>query len=169
MSNTISQFLLPEFDHEMAVLKQHLALVPEHQVSFRPHARSMTLGRLAGHLVEIPRWAVFALAQDEFHLNPPGEPEPDRFHLTNRAEALERFDQILAEARAAIAAATDEEMVRPWTFKKAGKTVLTMPKITVLRTFTMNHMIHHRAQLGVYLRLLDIPIPGSYGPSADTV
>lgn len=167
MSMNISQALLPEFDHEMAILRKTLERVPEGQVSFQPHPKSMTLGRLAGHLVEMPAWVLVGIGQSEFHMNPPGGPETERYQLTNRAEAIARFDRDVAAARQALAGASDEVLMQPWTFKKGGHTVLTMPKIGVVRSFAMNHMIHHRAQLGVYLRLVGVPVPGTYGPSAD--
>jgi uncharacterized damage-inducible protein DinB len=85
----------------------------------------------------------------------------------SRAELLATFDQNIARAREAIAEATDEELFKPWSLLNNGNTILTLPKIAVLRSFVMNHMIHHRAQLGVYLRLNDIPVPSVYGPSAD--
>jgi uncharacterized damage-inducible protein DinB len=87
--------------------------------------------------------------------------------IKNRKQALEMFDQNVADAKKGIAAATDEQLMKPWSLLKTGQTIMTMPKIVVLRSFVLNHTIHHRAQMGVYLRLNDIPVPSIYGPSAD--
>jgi uncharacterized damage-inducible protein DinB len=164
---TISQSLLPEFDHEFANLRKTLERVPEGQAGFRPHDKSMTLGRLAGHLAECPMWGIVSLDRDLFDIAPPGQPHGESYVMTSRAELLARFDADLAKARAAIASTSDAAMMQPWTFAKGGKPLVTMPRIAVLRGYLLNHMIHHRAQLGVYLRLVGVPVPALYGPSAD--
>ncbi len=166
MSQMISQSLLPEFDMEMANSRKVLERVPEGQLAFRPHAKSFALGRLAGHVAEMPMWALMTLGQDELELRPSG-PAYTAHVLESRAATLGFFDETLRQARALLESATDETMMRPWTLKDQGKTVLVMPKVAVFRSFVMNHMIHHRAQLGVYLRMNDVPVPGLYGPSAD--
>lgn len=166
MSQMISQSLLPEFDLEMANTRKLLERVPETQLGFRPHAKSFTLGRLAGHVAEMPMWAVMTLGQDELELRPSG-PSYAAHVLESTATTLAFFDERLRQARALLEAATDETMMRRWTLKDAGQTVLVMPKVAVFRSFVMNHMIHHRGQLGVYLRMNDVPVPGLYGPSAD--
>ena len=166
MSQMISQSLLPEFDMEMANTRTILERVPEGQRAFRPHAKSFTLGRLAGHVAEMPMWGVMTLAQDELELRPDG-PSYTAHVLESKVETLAFFDEQLRQARALLASATDETMMRPWTLKDQGQTILVMPKVAVFRSFVMNHMIHHRGQLGVYLRLNDVPVPGLYGPSAD--
>ena len=167
MSMMISQSLLPEFDIEMANARKTLERVPEGKPDFRPHPKSMTLARLAGHVAEIPMWAVMTLGQTELDLNPLGAPPSKAFEMTSRAEALARFDEQLKAARAALAAVTDEAMMQTWTLKSGGQTILAMPRVAVMRSFVMNHLIHHRAQLGVYLRMNDVPVPSIYGPSAD--
>lgn len=165
MSTTISQSLLPEFDREMASTRKTLERVPEGHPDFRPHPKSMPLSRLAGHVAEIPMWAVFALTQDEFDM---GNRRPeDAFVMTSRQQALARFDDEMTKARAALTEATDADLMKTWSLKRGGQTIMAMPKIAVLRSFVMNHMIHHRAQLGVYLRMNDLPVPSIYGPSAD--
>ncbi len=166
MSFVISQSLLPEFDLEMANSRKLVERVPETQVAFRPHMKSFTLGRLAGHVAEMPMWAVMTLAHDELELRPTG-PGYAAHVLESKATTLAFFDEQLRQARALLVAATDETMMRPWTLKDQGQTMLVMPKVAVLRSFVMNHMIHHRGQLGVYLRMNDVPVPGLYGPSAD--
>jgi uncharacterized damage-inducible protein DinB len=167
MSTMISQSLLPEFDQEMSNLRKTLERVPEGKPDFRPHQKSMTLSELAGHLAEIPTWATMTFAHDEFDVNPPSGPKYQPYLMTTRAELLAKFDTDLKQARAGLAATTDDKMMATWTLKNAGQTILAMPRVAVVRSFVMNHMVHHRAQLGVYLRMNDVPVPGLYGPSAD--
>lgn len=167
MSTTISQSMLPEFDMEMANTRRVLERVPEMQGAFAPHTKSMTLAQLAGHVAEIPLWGVMTLGHDEFDVRPNGVAAFTPYHLTTTAEALKFFDENLRQARALLVNATDETMMRTWSLKDNGRIVLAMPKVAVMRSFVMNHMIHHRAQLGVYLRMNNVPIPGLYGPSAD--
>jgi uncharacterized damage-inducible protein DinB len=127
----------------------------------------MTLSQLAGHLAEIPTWATMTFAQDEFDVNPSSGPKYQPYLMTTRADLLTKFDADLKQARAGLAATTDDKMMATWTLKSGGQTILAMPRVAVARSFVMNHMIHHRAQLGVYLRMNDVPVPGLYGPSAD--
>jgi uncharacterized damage-inducible protein DinB len=163
----ISQALLPEFDMEMANTRKTLERVPDDKLGWKPHEKSMPLGRLAGHLAELPSWAVNTIAQDTLDIAPVDGPTFKAVTATSRQEALDLFDKHVSEARAAIADASDDELMKPWSLLKGGQTLMTMPKIVVLRGFVMNHNIHHRAQLGVYLRLNDIAVPSIYGPSAD--
>jgi uncharacterized damage-inducible protein DinB len=167
MSNMISESMLPEFDIEMTNTRKVLERVPERQPAFRPHAKSFTLGRLAGHVAEMPLWAVMTLGHDDLDMRPNGVATFKAYELTSTADTLAYFDENLRQARALLASATDETMMRPWSLKDNGQTLMTMPKVAVMRGFVMNHMIHHRAQLGVYLRLNDVAVPGLYGPSAD--
>jgi uncharacterized damage-inducible protein DinB len=167
MSLNISQSLLPEFDVEIANTRKVLERVPEGTPDFRPHEKSMTLGRLAGHVAEIPMWATMTLEQDELDMSPPGGASFEASVMGSRKDLLAKFDEQVRKARAALAKTTDEAMMRTWTLKNAGQTVLAMPRVSVMRSFVMNHMIHHRAQLGVYLRMNNVPVPGIYGPSAD--
>jgi len=163
----ISQALLPEFDHEMSNTRKTLERIPENDLGWKPHPKSMTLGRLAGHVAEMPGWAVPTIAQDSLDIAPAGTPRPQGTVAQSRQHVLELFDKNVKDARAAIAAASDEQLMKPWSLLVGGKTIFTMPKIAVLRSMVMNHTIHHRAQLGVYLRLNNIPVPSIYGPSAD--
>ena len=162
----LSEALLPEFDHEMANTRKTLERIPEDKLGWKPHEKSGTLSWLATHLANLPSWSVLTLDQDSFDL-----PSPESRRQTppanSRKEVLETFDKNVAAARAAIARASDAHLLKPWTLRSAGKTVLTLPKIAVLRSFVMSHSIHHRAQLGVYLRLNNVPVPAIYGPSAD--
>ncbi|HWZ33933.1 MAG TPA: DinB family protein [Bryobacteraceae bacterium] len=162
----LSQMLLPEFDQEMANTRKTLERVPAGKTDWKPHEKSMTLGRLAGHVAELPGWAVETLKRDELEVMPPGQP-PQPFVSGSAQELLAMFDKKTAEARAALEQASNDDMMKPWTLKVRGNVAFTLPKAAVLRGFVMNHLIHHRAQLGVYLRLNDIPVPALYGPSAD--
>jgi len=160
---TVSEILLPEYDQEFANARKVLEVVPEEKFSWKPHDKSMTLGRLASHVAETGGWAALTILQDKLELTPGQKP----FSAENRAELLAAFDRMTAEGRAAIAGAHDAAMGRQWSLLVGGHTVFTMPRAAVLRTMVMNHMIHHRAQLSVYLRLLDVKVLGMYGPTAD--
>ncbi len=167
MSTTISQTLLPEFDQEFANARKMLERVPEDRPDFRPHPKSMTLAELAGHVGEVPLWAVKTLEGDEFETKPASGPAYAPIIMTSRSSLLAGFDDMVSQARGLLVATTDEAMTRTWSLKSGGKAVLAMPKATVMRLFVMNHLVHHRAQLGVYLRMNDVPVPGMYGLSAD--
>lgn len=163
----IAHSLLPEFDMEMANTRKTLERVPDEKFEFKPHPKSGSMGWLAGHLANLPLWAVMTLKDDTLDIAPAGGPPFKLPEIKNRKQALEVFDQNVADAKKGIATATDEQLMRPWSLLKTGQTIMTMPKIAVLRSFVLNHIIHHRAQMGVYLRLNDIPVPSIYGPSAD--
>ncbi len=164
----IKDGLLAEFDVEMANTRKSLERVPEDKLGWKPHAKSGTMGWLATHVATLPGWAAETIEKDSFDLAPPGGAEPPRpAEAASRRELLARFDECVAKGRAAIASADDARMFTSWTLLKGGQTIFSMPKIAVLRSFVMNHLIHHRAQLGVYLRLNDVPVPALYGPSAD--
>lgn len=162
----IGKSLLPEFDYEMANTRKTLERVPDDKWDWKPHDKSFPMGNLATHLANLPSWGTLAVGSDSFDLAPGGQPvrTPE---LNSTQVVLAKFDENVAATRAAIASANDEDLFKPWTLLSNGKTIMTLPKIAVLRSFVVNHMIHHRAQLGVYLRLNDIPVPSIYGPSAD--
>ena len=160
---SFSQTLLPEFDEEMQKTRKMLERIPDDKFDYQPHPRSMTLGRLASHVAEIPSWAIVTLEQELFELPADFKPEI----ATSRNELLQKFDQGVIGARARIAAASDQDWQKIWTMKFAGNTIMSIPRAAVMRGAILNHLIHHRAQLGVYLRLNDIAVPGLYGPSAD--
>jgi len=163
----LSESLLPEFDNEMANTRKTLERVPLEKFDWKPHEKSTAMGGLATHLSNIPTWAGHTIDQDSLDLAPGGKPLPPIERAKSQAELLATFDGNVAKARAAIADASDAELFKPWSLMMNGNTMLTLPKIAVLRSFVMNHLIHHRAQLGVYLRLNDIAVPSIYGPSAD--
>lgn len=163
---SLSKALLPEFDHEMANTRKTLERVPDDKFDWKPHEKSFAMGALAGHLANLPSWGSLTVGSDSFDLAPGGQPVTQS-PLSSGQDVLATFDKNVAATRAAIAGASDEELFKHWTLMSNGNTILTLPKIAVLRSFVMNHLIHHRAQLGVYLRLNDIPVPSIYGPSAD--
>lgn len=164
----LAESLLPEFDQEMATTRRLLERVPEERASWTPHPKSTGLGPLAAHIANLPWFATRALTGTEHDFNPPGGPRftPQAFEST--AKTLQTFDERVREARAAIASASDADLAVAWTLKNGGHTIFTLPRIAVLRTLMMNHIIHHRGQLSVYLRLNDVPLPSIYGPTADS-
>ena len=163
----LSESLLPEFDNEMVGTRKTLERVPVDKSDWKPHEKSAAMGGLATHLCNIPTWVMYTIEQDSLDLAPGGQPLPQMEMAKSNAELVATFDANVAKARAAIAGASDVELFKPWSLMSNGKVLMTLPKIAVLRSFVMNHLIHHRAQLGVYLRLNDIPVPSIYGPSAD--
>jgi uncharacterized damage-inducible protein DinB len=148
----------------MATTRRTLERVPEDKMDWRPHQKSMTMGRLACHIAEIPGFASSAARADSMDL---AKGEYKEIQATGRQQLLEAFDQTVAEARSAIANIGDAELMKPWSLRRGEITLLRMPKAAVIRTLTMNHLIHHRGQLSVYLRLTDTAVPSIYGPSAD--
>jgi uncharacterized damage-inducible protein DinB len=158
-----SQTLLPEFDEEMKNTRKILECVPDGKFDYKPHPKSMTLARLATHVAEMPSWASITIDQDVLEMDPAFKPRT----AASREELLKLFDESAAAAREKIAGASDEHWAQTWTFKAGGQTIIAMPRSAVMRGMVMNHLIHHRAQLGVYLRLNEVEIPGIYGPSAD--
>jgi uncharacterized damage-inducible protein DinB len=159
----IAQAILPEFDQEMGNTRKTLERVPDNKWDYKPHTKSGTMGWYAGHLANLASWPIFTIGHDELDLSQPF----DMPSTKNRQEVLAVFDKNVAEARKAIAGASDQELMKTWTLKKGGQTLMALPKVAVLRAFVMNHIIHHRGQLTVYLRLNDIPVPALYGPSGD--
>jgi len=159
--------LLPELDQELATTRKLLSLVPEAKTSFRPHPKSFTLGELSLHVANILTWMPKTLQATELDLDPPSGPRftPPRFE--SAAATLKMFDETSRAARAALAAASDVDLAVPWTLKKHGQAMFTLPRAACVRSFVMNHLIHHRGQLTVYLRMCDVPLPPVYGPTAD--
>jgi uncharacterized damage-inducible protein DinB len=155
--------LLSEFDHEMTVTRKLLERVPEDRFEWKPHPKSYSLGQLAQHVATIPMWGAMTLNEPEIDLSgfPPRDP------LRTRADVLALFDGNVATTRAALVGKNDVELKAPWALKRDGHVIFSMPKQGVWRSFVMSHLIHHRAQLGVYLRMQDVPLPSTYGPSAD--
>jgi uncharacterized damage-inducible protein DinB len=164
---SVSQSLLPEFDHEMANTRKVLERIPADKLDWKAHEKSNTIGWVGVHLADLPGWAEMTMKNELLDIAPPGG-EPFRMPKAESVKAmLEVFDKNVATGRAAIAAANDEAFFKPWTLLKGGVKLFTMPRIGVLRSFVLNHSIHHRAHLCVYLRLNNVPVPALYGPSAD--
>ena len=163
----LGEMLLPEFDQEMANTRRTLERVPEDKFDWKPHEKSTTLGSLATHIANMPSWVGHSINGEELDIAPPGQPPLVTAPKHTRDEVLADFDKNVAAAREALAGVDDERMLGPWTLLKGGNKVLTLPRAAVIRSFVISHIIHHRAQLGVYLRLNDIPVPSVYGPSAD--
>ncbi len=162
-----SQSLLPEFDHEMANTRKVLERIPDGKLDWKVHEKSNTIGWVAMHLAEIPTWADLVLNRDSVDVDPPGGEHHRTQTPTSRQQILDVFDKNVVAARAAIAAAADEQFGKPWSLLAKGQVVFTMPRGAVLRSLVFNHNVHHRAILCVYLRMNDIPVPALYGPSGD--
>jgi uncharacterized damage-inducible protein DinB len=160
---TISEMLLPEFDQEMANTRKILDCVPEDKFAWKPHAKSMSLDRLASHVAELSNWGGTIITEDRLDLTPGMKP----YMASTKAELMEAFDKNVAATHEALAGASDEHLGKIWTFTYAGHTIFALPRTVAMRNMVMSHLIHHRGQLSVYLRLLDVAIPGMYGPSAD--
>ena len=163
----INDAFLSEFDHEMANTRKTLERVPEDKFGWKPHPKSGTMLWLAGHVANLAGWGGFTMQSDELDIAPGGKhmdpPPPPK----NRQELLDLFDKGRNDTRKALEGATDADLMKPWSLLNNGKNVFTMPKIAVIRGVVINHLIHHRGQLTVYLRLNDVPVPALYGPSAD--
>ena len=155
---SIAQLLLPEFDEEMAATRRVLERVPASHCAWKPHPNSMSLGRLATHIAELPKWALDAFALDEVDIAPVGGPPREQLVLDSVTSIVERLAGNAQAARQALA--------QPWTLKSGGRALWTRSRLAVYRN-AINHMVHHRGQLTVYLRLTGVPVPGTYGPSAD--
>jgi uncharacterized damage-inducible protein DinB len=160
----IGAALIPEFDHEMANTRKALERVPEDKFGWKPHEKSGSMIWLAGHVAQIPSYASFIFASDFFDVEggATAPPEPK-----SRKELLDLFDQNVKKARAELQSASDEQWAKPWSLKAGEKTFFTQPRVGVIRGMVMNHLIHHRAQLTVYLRMNNVPVPALYGPSGD--
>ena len=156
--------LLPEFDHEMAATRRVLERVPETAFEWRPHPKSFTLGELATHLSRIPHWGSVILMQDGYDLAASGPRGPA---LPTLGAILEKFDANVREVRTALVDMTDGQLLQPWMLRRGDRIVMSVPKVVAVRGFVVRHLVHHRGQMTVYLRLNDVPIPPLYGPSAD--
>ncbi|MCF4102520.1 DinB family protein [Gillisia sp. M10.2A] len=157
----IEEILVPELKHEAAITQKFLKRIPNDKMDWRPHPKSMTMGELGNHLAEIPGWITGTMETDEMDME---GYEPTRFKSATDLE--QAFQKNVTEATKALNK-PDEDFQKNWKMTQKGQILMEMPKLSVLRTMVMNQIPHHRAQLGVYFRLLDIPVPASYGPSAD--
>jgi uncharacterized damage-inducible protein DinB len=159
----IKEGLLAEFDHEMGTTRKLLERVPDEKLSWKPHDKSMSLGGLATHLGNLPQWGGTILNEASFDL---AAAPPNLEPRSSRAAILEAFDEAARKTRGWLDK-TDGELTAPWALKRGGQDMFSMPRVAAFRTFVLYHMVHHRGQLSVYLRLNDIPVPSIYGPSAD--
>jgi uncharacterized damage-inducible protein DinB len=165
----IAETILPEFDHETAITRTLLERVPQERADWRPHAKSMPLGTLAMHISNISfHWARIALREKEFDTNPPGGQAVKTPSFESTSQLLHVYDEGVRAARSLLVATSDAEFMVQWTLKNGGRAMFSLPRVGVFRSLVLNHAVHHRGQLSVYLRLLDVPVPSIYGPTADT-
>ena len=164
---SIAQSLLPEFDQEMASTRKVLERVPSEKWNWKPHDKSGTLGWLASHIGTVPGWYTMTLQTESLDYAPKDGPGYTPPKIENTKELLAAFDKESKEARAALTAASDADFAKNWTLLAGGQEIFTMPRVACIRGMCLNHLIHHRAQLTVYFRLLNVAVPGLYGPSAD--
>nr|BAL53262.1 hypothetical conserved protein [uncultured Planctomycetota bacterium] len=161
------QALVQEFDQEMANTRNVLARIPEDKLDWKAHTKSNTLRWVGSHLANIPQWVDLAFHTESLDVAPVGG-EPHRNPEAESVAAMLRvFDRNVETARGILRSVKADEFWKPWSLLRGGTVLVTMPRWQVVRTFVINHTIHHRAHLCVYLRLLDVPVPGLYGPSAD--
>lgn len=161
---TIAETILPQFEYEMASSRRTLERLPEDKLDWTPDPKSMSMGRLAAHIAEMPGWTAMTIGQDELDF---GKSEYKPVTAKSRAEVLALHDQNVAAAVKALKGASDEELRKPWSLRAGEQIFFTMPKIAVIRSMVLSHCIHHRGQLTVYYRLNGVPVPALYGPSAD--
>jgi uncharacterized damage-inducible protein DinB len=160
----LSESLRNEFEHEAQTTRRHLERLPDAKWDWRPHPKSFTAGDLASHLVSCLDWVESVFTQDELEVDPASY-RP--FQAGSAAELLKGFDDRVARGRKILDGVSDSALAQPWRLKMRGKVWFEKPRAAVFRDMTLSHMIHHRGQFSVYLRLLEIPVPGSYGPTAD--
>jgi uncharacterized damage-inducible protein DinB len=160
---TLSERLAPEFDREIKTTRKLLERVPMDKSTWAPHEKSMPLGRLASHIAEMPSWVTGTVQLEFMDIDANYKP----WTAASRDELLSKFDSYAAEAGKALSGVSDEDLGKRWALRMGGQELFAGPREEVIRTLILNHIIHHRGQLSVYLRLLDIPVPSIYGPSAD--
>lgn len=161
---TMTDALVIEFEHEVETTRRLLERLPDDKLDWRPHEKSFTARHLASHIVDCLRWTDSIVTGDELDMDP-ATYQP--FQAASVDDLLKAFDDQAAECKQALAGIDDAEMLQPWRLKLMGKVRFERPKVAVLRDMTLSHLIHHRGQLTVYLRLMNVPVPGSYGPTAD--
>lgn len=164
---TIGQGMAQELKHSAVSARKVLERIPEDKFSWTPHEKSMTFQKLASHVAESLSWTKYTLETSEMDVAPPDGPAYEPYVAHSSKELLDAFDKNLAEAIQALEGVSDETLMETWTMKKAGEVMFAMPKLVVMRSFILDHLVHHRAQLGLYLRLNNIPVPALLGPSAD--
>jgi uncharacterized damage-inducible protein DinB len=163
----VRDLLLPELELEAAFTRKHLERVPMSTLGFKPHSKSMTLGELSTFLAVIPTWGHFALTTDSLDVAPGGESLSQQEVVRSQQDLLEMFDRNVLALRAALGKASDPHLQKPWSLVANGNALITQPRYLIYRTLFLNHMVHHRAQLGVYFRLLGVRVPAVYNDSGD--
>jgi uncharacterized damage-inducible protein DinB len=163
----IADLLLPEYDSEITVTRKVLERVPDDRGEWKPHEKAFKMGHLAQLVARLPEWVVLTLQQTELDLAPKDKPRGAGYTVEPTATLLALFDKNAKAGRSALARVSDEELQVPWTLKSGGTAILTQPRYMILRQMVLNHLVHHRAQLGIYLRLADQKVPQMYGPTAD--
>ena len=156
--------LLPEFDQETAATRRILERVPDGALGWRPHEKSFNMGELATHLSRLPHWGTLILKQDSYDLATSG---PRVQALPTVAAILDQFDANVRDVRAMLVDMTDGQLLQPWTLRRGDRMVMSVPKVSAVRGFVVRHLVHHRGQMTVYLRMNDVPLPPLYGPTAD--
>jgi len=164
---TIAELLVPEFDREIAVTREVLERVPDDRAEWKPHPKSFPMAHLAQLVARLPGWVGMMLVRDELDIAPVGGSGFPGYSIEKTAALVAEFDKNAAAGRAALLTATDEALQQPWTLKKAGQVMQTGTRYQMLRSMVLNHQVHHRAQLAMYLRLTDQKVPEMYGPTAD--
>jgi len=164
---TLAELYLPDFDQEMANTRRVLERIPTEKFDYSPHGKSWKMGGLATHVANLPTWATLMIDNDSFDIAPPGQPPMRAPEQKSTEELLAYFEKNSKSARASIESASDDLLQGEWTLLAAGNKILSAPRFRLLRNFVLHHLIHHRAQLTVYMRVNDIPLPGLYGPTAD--
>lgn len=160
----IADALIPELKHEYASTRKILERVPFESLNWKPHEKSMTLGKLASHVATIPHWLVDIISSEEFDFLKRNYSVPE---FNSSQEMLTEFDRLTTKAIVDLQKTSDEKLRKQWTFRRGEHIILSLPKVVAIRSMSISHLIHHRGQLSVYLRLLNVAIPGMYGPSAD--
>lgn len=163
----ISELLLPELENELKITRTVLERVPDDRGEWKPHEKSFPMAHLAQLVARLPGWTVMVLDKTELDIAPVDGPKHAGYSIEKTATLLAEFDKNAAAARESIAKASDEDFQVPWTLKAAGKAQFTQPRYQALRSTVLNHLVHHRAQLGLYLRLTEQKVPSMYGPTAD--
>lgn len=164
----LSELLLPELDNELTITRTVLERVPDNDPDWKPHPKAFSIAHLAQLVARLPAWVRLTMKETELDLAPKDGPRFAGYSNESTATLLAEFDRNAADARAVIREATDADFDVPWTLKQGGAAVLTMPRYRILRSMVLNHLVHHRAQLGTYLRIVDVAVPEMYGPTADT-
>lgn len=163
---THAELLLEDFDIEMASTRRMLERIPEENPDWKPHEKSFAMGKLAMHVATLPVFATYIMEDEGMDLASPTRPRQD-MSFKSREQMLSTFDSLVVKARAAVSGASDEHLAQKWPFKFGERVISNETRSLTYRHMFFNHLVHHRAQLAVYLRLNEIPVPGMFGPSAD--